>query len=154
MVLGLVVLAAGCGSRGLVTGKVNYQGKALPSGTVLFIHERKGSFSSPIKEDGTYQIADVPSGSVKVAVFPATTAAQNKWRGPAISDADVAKIQEGQPKDRPKISDEAMKEKMGIRPTQPKGKVVAIPEKYGNPEQSGLTCTVTGGPQTHNIDLD
>jgi hypothetical protein len=37
--------------------------------------------------------------------------------------------------------------------SQPKGKYVPIPENYADPEKSGLTYTVTGGPQTHEIDL-
>jgi hypothetical protein len=32
-------------------------------------------------------------------------------------------------------------------------KSTSIPEKYGDPEKSGLTCTVKGGAQEHNIEL-
>jgi hypothetical protein len=154
LVVIVLLMGTGCGSRGVVSGKVTYQGKSVPGGMVLFLHETKGAFSSPIKEDGTYQITNVPSGAVKVAVVPPSAPVADKWRGPAPSEADLAKAEEGQPKDQPKISREALKEKMGVRPTAPKGKAVHIPDKYGNPDQSGQTYTVIAGPQTHDITLD
>lgn len=36
-------------------------------------------------------------------------------------------------------------------PTKLKGKYVEIPSKYYIPDTSGLTYTVTNGPQTHDI---
>jgi hypothetical protein len=153
LTLGLLVLATGCGSRGIITGKVNHQGKAMPGGMVIFIHERKGAFSAQIKEDGSYKIADVPSGAVKIGVLPPAVV-KSAWHGAPPTDADLEKLQAGLPKEQPRISNEALKEKMGIRPAPPKGKAVHLPEKYGDPEQSGLTYTVIGGPQTHDINLD
>src|SRR4051812_47169973 len=32
--------------------------------------------------------------------------------------------------------------------------VSPVPTKYADPEQSGLTCEVTGGNQTHDLQLD
>jgi hypothetical protein len=146
----LLLLALGCGSRASVTGKVTYQGKSMPGGMVLFIHQNKGAFSAAIKEDGTYQIADLPGGSVKIAV----TAPAFGPGGPAPryvpTDEELEKIQ----KTQPRLSKEDLKKMMGVRPATPKGKAVQIPEKYGDPEQSGLTYTVIGGPQTYDINLD
>lgn len=41
----------------------------------------------------------------------------------------------------------------GPEATPIKGKYIKIPDKYYTPETSGLTYTVTAGPQTHNIEL-
>jgi hypothetical protein len=41
---------------------------------------------------------------------------------------------------------------MGLQPKTTPGS--QVPEKYGDPEKSGLKCEVQGGSQTHNVDLD
>jgi hypothetical protein len=51
----------------------------------------------------------------------------------------------------------AMKGGPGYKPPDPNAgaeKYVEIPEKYEEAQTSGLTYTVTGGKQTHEITLD
>jgi hypothetical protein len=62
--------ALGCGPPvGRVTGKVTYQGKPLPSGSVVFVNPEGNVVGrSAIAPGGLYAMSDVPAGSVKVAV--------------------------------------------------------------------------------------
>jgi hypothetical protein len=156
--VGLLLLVAGCSSRGTVSGKVSYKDKPLPGGTVLFIHEKKGSFTSKIGDDGSYLIANVPEGQVKIVVTgPWTSADTNDARRDLVrmpgqkgfTDAELEKMK----KTMPDVDEAGLKQMMGLRPTQDK-KSVLIPPKYSNPEKSGLTYTVGGGTQTHDIKLE
>jgi hypothetical protein len=154
----LLLLAAGCSSRGAVSGKVFYEGKPLPGGKVLFIHEQKGSFTSRIQEDGSYKIPDVPTGQVKIAVTgPATGSDANDPRlalsmrgGKLPTDTDLAKLKKLVPSD---VDEAGLREMMGVPAAQPQ-KSALIPSKYNDPEKSGLTYKVDGGPQTHDIKLE
>jgi hypothetical protein len=112
---------------GHVTGKVLYQDKPLPSGTVLFVGpdgSRRGF--SPIAPDGTYRIENVPVGLVKIAVVsePRVPPGLMKVSGPGSSPSD---------------------------PT--KNDYVPIPARYMDAEQSGLTCSVEAGRQTRDLIL-
>jgi hypothetical protein len=62
--------ALGCGPQvSQVSGKVTYQGKPLPSGSVVFVSPEGDVVGrSAIAADGRYVMTDVPAGSVKVAV--------------------------------------------------------------------------------------
>jgi hypothetical protein len=75
--LGLILIFAvlalgGCGkSRGNVRGKVYYKDKALPSGVVGFVADKKSVGTAQIREDGSYTIMNIPTGEVVVTVVPA-----------------------------------------------------------------------------------
>ena len=53
-----ILFASGCGpghkDRGVVRGKVTFNGKPLNSGTVQFVTSDNRAASTSIKEDGTY----------------------------------------------------------------------------------------------------
>jgi hypothetical protein len=139
----------GCGGRGSLSGKVLLKDKPLPGGTVIFIHPGKGSFTATIQADGGYKIDNLPSGTVKVAVTgPPAVASHGKGWTP--SDADLEKIKQTQPG----LSKEAVLGKMGVTPSGPRTPAVVIPERYSDPEQSGLTLTIVSGPQNLDIKLD
>jgi hypothetical protein len=126
----LVLLAGtGCGPRvGHVSGKVLYNDKPLPSGTVLFVGQdgsRRGF--SPIAADGTYRFENVPVGAVRIAVVsePRVPPGLMRASGP------------------------------GPQPSAPtRNDYVPIPARYEDPEHSGLTFTVEGGRQTRDILLE
>jgi hypothetical protein len=148
--LSLLLLAAGCGSRGTVSGKVLYKGKPLTGGHVVFLHQ-KGSFTTAIQEDGSYSIDRVPSGPVKIAV----TAAGPVHPRHGLSKSQLEKMQKNKPEvksdeDAPKAM---MAEMLGSASGGNKSGV-NLPEKYGDPEKSGLTYTVAGGSQTYDIKVD
>jgi hypothetical protein len=58
----------GCGGSGDVSGTVKYQGKPLPTGTIMFYGDPTGVWRSEIKE-GQYSIENVPTGTVKITVI-------------------------------------------------------------------------------------
>src|SRR5262249_60111706 len=68
-VLLLAVVAAGCArSTGNVSGTVKFQGKPLTAGTITFYDKDNRTASSAISPTGTYEVTQVGSGPVQVAV--------------------------------------------------------------------------------------
>ncbi|MBI3462835.1 MAG: hypothetical protein HY000_07210 [Planctomycetes bacterium] len=67
----MFVALAGCGESGSstypVAGKVNYQEKPLPLGTVMFVSDNGPPAVATIGADGTYQLEAVP-GKHRVSV--------------------------------------------------------------------------------------
>ena len=124
---------AGCGPRAAtVSGTVTFKKQPLPSGTVLF-HGADGRIEHGLLgEGGRYTIADAPPGPVRIAVkaHAAKPAGLPSSGRPPAAGAEV-----GGPKE------------------QRDGKFVAVPARYGDPALSGLTYTVRGGAQTHDIEL-
>jgi hypothetical protein len=145
-VLFLLTLAAGCsGSKGTITGKVTYQGQALTGGIVLFVSTAgNGTGRSTIGSDGSYTIENMPAGMAKIAID--TRSAQRPAAGSKGPPGNMM------PPEGAKVPDAA--KKSGVYGSRGRsGNAVAIPENYADPEKSGLEYMVTGGAQTHNIDL-
>ena len=143
----LLLWAAGCSSKGSVTGKVFYKDKPLPGGAVLLSHPQLGIVRSRIDADGSYQFADIPPAEVKIAV----TGPQAEKGRPLPKGLTWEKL-----KADLGGSDEEIERKTGFRRPGSSSAVatVALPKKYEDPEQSGLTYTVTGGSQPHDIKLE
>ena len=137
--LGAALIAVvGCGSKGTISGKVTYKGKSLASGSVSVIASDNIQYVSAIAPDGTYSIANVPTGPARFTVTspnPGDTLQANLKRGPSRGVGDL----DSQPAPPP-------------QPAPGPGGWFSIPDKYGDPDQSGLTGTV-GSPKT-NIDLE
>ncbi|MBV9125200.1 MAG: hypothetical protein JO112_17730 [Planctomycetes bacterium] len=125
-VLLLAGLVGGCGGgTGNVSGKVTFQGRPLPAGTILFYHGINGVASSDIKPDGTYRVSNVSVGTAKIEI---QVPMNIPFAGANLPGASAA-------------------------PTLPVARAPAIPARYLDREKSGLSCTVTRGNQTHDIDL-
>ena len=128
----LFVLAfTGCSRpKGTVTGKVSYNGEAVPSGTVSFYGKDDEVSSAPIGPDGTYEATKVPLGEVKVTVTtpppPDENAAERLKKNPMVIDKGIDIKQQ---------------------------KVVSVPRKYNLPGTSGIRLTVTQGSQPFDITL-
>jgi hypothetical protein len=145
LALGLLVVAAGCGKDkkkappyAEVSGTVLFHGKPLPGGQVTFVNEGGFTGSATIDENGKYKLS-APTGTVKIAVDNAMlqTGGGGRGRGP------------GPPQNKPML-----KRPGAEAPQKMPGHYVQIPQKYYNPEDSGLTYTVTSGAQTHDITLE
>ena len=146
LLLGVLPLLAaiGCSSEGSISGKVTYQGRTVTGGTIIFTSP-EGSSSSSIAEDGTYSIARMKTGPAKIAVE--TKSAQG-----AISTAPKAG---GDPKKgggkNVEFPPEAAKSSYAGTPRTTKAE--KIPEHYEDPDKSGLTYIVKGGPQEYDVEL-
>jgi hypothetical protein len=131
----LVLLAAvGCGpGSATVSGRVTYKGAPLPSGDVLIYGANGKVQSGPIGADGNYAIYKAPVGDVKMAVVP-----------PNPSSQMMLPRQVKGARKHPGATDDA---------SMPPIKVVPIPERYNDPDKSGLNFTLKSGEQTIDLDL-
>jgi hypothetical protein len=128
----LMLIAVGCAaSRGDVSGKVTYKGKALVFGTVQLQAADKTLKQANIESDGSYTIPGVPLGEARVAVVSTN---------PQSSDFQPLVRGDRQPTMPPKASPSVA----GWFP---------IPSDYGDINKSRLTYTVKKGPNTYDIDL-
>jgi hypothetical protein len=133
------VFAVGCdGPKGTVTGSVKYKDQVVKGGTVTFVGaDGKGGGSSPIAEDGTYTITDVPVGDMKIAVETVSMKPSGMDKGHQY-----------------KPPKEAPPEAAGGMPGgKAKDRFVPIPDSYSDVHTSGLTYTVKPGKQDYPIVL-
>jgi hypothetical protein len=135
----LFVVPLGCGpGKGTVTGKVIFKGQPLKGGSVTFVPDKQGSQSvnGQIAEDGTYTVTGVAAGPVKITVE--TQSAKPGGPPPRAFAGGKSPYPENDPNAASRGS---------------KDRYVAIPDKYQNPDASGLTYTVKAGSQTYDIPL-
>lgn len=134
MLLLLTALSlAGCGHKtNGVTGTVRYGGRVLTMGTVSFYGANGEIVSSLISAEGTYRLARVGPGAVRVAVVshPRVPPALQRDQAPAAFAPALAAA-----KPAPE------------RPYTP------IPERYQRPDTSGLHFVVERGDQVLDLDL-
>ena len=120
---------AGCGGepRADVTGKVTYNGKPLAFGSVIML--KAGGPGEPtvaeIQPDGTYTFYGIPVGETRIGVVSSNPNFKLELRGDQ---------KQPPPKADPKLW-------------------FPIPSKYSQPTDSGLRCSLSAGPNAHDIDL-
>jgi len=138
----LLVVSAGCSSKGTVSGKVTYQGKPVPAGTVIFVPlAGEGNFTANIS-NGAYRVEGLPLGPVKISVSTPVNAASMKGL--------ISKMQPP-PEMMQKLAPGKSAE--GSAPSSQDTQGVLIPARFQDPEKSGLTYTVKGGSQVYDIDI-
>lgn len=139
-----ILILAGCSAQGrdghgTVQGSITFQNKPLSGGSIHFFldQERVGSFM--IRPDGAYS-AEVPVGRVKVAIETVSAKYQDRGANIKIMKEHGYDMSGNQKFDNPAFK---------------AGKMiyVDIPERFSDPEKSGLECEVTPGNQTRNFDL-
>ncbi len=137
----LIFMAAGCGQEtGDVFGKVTYQQKTVIYGSVTIVGKDGIPRQSKIGPDGEYAISGVPVGEVKIGVHspnpnPALSAEENRELAEKLKQAGIQPTKTGLPP--------------GVDPK----KWFRIPDKYGDPANSGLTFTAGKGPNRHDLQL-
>lgn len=133
-VLCFLLAGIGCGSQGTLSGTVTYKNKKVVWGSVSVIASDNIQYAGEITPEGTYSIAKVPTGPVKLSVVSPNPSGTERG-GPAAARGGTG--------DSPDPE----------RSPVPKGAWFAIPEKYADPMKSGLSATVKGETQ-HNITLE
>lgn len=135
----LLGAATGCGGSTTVKGKVTSGGKPVVRGSVILVDDSGQYHQGPIDSDGTYEIANVPPGAVKIGVT-----------SPKPSDGKRG----GPGKGAPGVEDPRAKfEKNAASPPPPPGAWFPLPnpDKSGDPLQSGLSGEVKSG---RPLDID
>lgn len=119
------------GDTGIVTGKVTFNGKAVPEGTaIVFLHKDKGiTASSAIAADGSYALRmrrkdEILTGDYQIGITPPTV---------ELTAAEEEAVNSGK--------------------ELPEKEWPEIPKKYRNPETSGVTFTVKSGENTFDLDM-
>jgi hypothetical protein len=142
----LFLAAAGCGGKGTVSGLVRFKGQPLPNGEINFLGQSGNQVvvKSQIK-DGAYKVDGIPTGPVKITVrtFRTSLVPRTAPLSPPKKAADMPDLMKGMQVNPPEPGEQP----------EPPGTYVPIPERYADPEQSGLDYTVTRGSQTKDLDL-
>jgi hypothetical protein len=143
--MSFLLAALGCGSStATVSGKISFRNNPLHGGTVTFYGPGENGWTktSTISDDGSYKLDHVPTGSARITVETKTAKVnpQAKQKMPKM------------PKDKPPEGLEHSP--FGQMQKQSADKFVEIPEKYKDPNQSGLTYEIKNGKQEHNINLE
>lgn len=132
---------AACGSNRAVAlpesgatleGTIKYGAEQLQYANVLVRGAGDGVAMGVILDDGTYRVENVPLGEVKVGVLPKASYGRymsHVMAGGAYTGPDG----KGRKKVNLKFTD--------------------VPDKFYDPETSGLTTTVSKGTNTFDIDL-
>jgi hypothetical protein len=128
------LFGGGCGSRtATVVGRVTYQGKPVTGGSVIVYCSDKQIARGNIAVDGAYSIPNVPYGSSVVTV-----------QGPTMAPAGL-RTQQALP---PSTGGPLPPTVLVSDPAQ-----IAIPLRYGVPEESGLSLAIDRTTVTYDIDL-
>jgi hypothetical protein len=151
LAVGLLVPAAGCSRQKAksveyaeVSGKVTYKGNPLPGGRVTFVHPDGFTGVGDIDDKGNYKV-NAPIGADKIGVDNTMLQKAGGFMGRRGGGGPPAKM--------PTLKGDPTRQDQE-QPHVPTGRYVNIPDKYHDPDQSGLTHTVVAGAQTHDIKLD
>ena len=145
-----ISLALGCGAgEGKVSGRVLFDGKPLPGGSVTFrpADPLQNNVSAELDGQGNYE-AVLPAGEVMVCVDnrqlePRAPATPEKLPKGLSSDALKAIGADKPDKSAPKPKENV--------PGKGNGKYVKIPIKYYNTDTSELQFKVERGDQKHDF---
>jgi hypothetical protein len=124
-------------SKGTASGKITYKGAAVTGGRINFWAGGKDgvSYGGPIANDGTYKVEGIPPGSAQVTVETDSAKSAANPYGSVKPPRGVT-----------------MPPPPQVSPVNAPV-YVKIPEKYKDPEKSGLTLEVTKGSQSKNWEL-
>jgi len=162
LMVGVLALLAGCGSKGTLSGKVTYQGKALPTGTrIVFLHEATDrSFSTEVKgEDGSYVMDGLPVGKFLIGVQPVGTAnVGGGGAGQLPSKGNIAGVKEkstvGPSTGSPDVIAPPPGFEGAFNPQKGGGNTPSLlPRDLQDPRTSNKSIEVKGGKQPFDIAL-
>jgi hypothetical protein len=143
---GSLLILAGCSDQATregfaqVQGKITFLGKPLTGGSIHFFQDQKKVGSFMIRGDGAYA-AEVPLGPLKVAIETVSVKYQDRQA--------LLKVM----KEQGYEVDPDQRDPKSPALTALKTAYVEIPDRFGDPEKSGLEYTVVRGQQTCDFDL-
>jgi hypothetical protein len=138
-----LAVLSGCGQpRSQVHGTVRYQGKPLAEGTIVFLAPDNQAYPVKIHSDGSYQIASLPRGRVRVGVQMAQPRTPSR---PPPSAKDTDSFTANAMK-----TDDATKGRHKPPLSVP---AVKFPPRYADPDQSGLNFDLQSSEQEYSVDL-
>ncbi len=111
-------------SNATLEGTITYKGKPVPYALVV-ASGQGASATTNVENDGKYKMEHVPLGQVKIGVNT------EAGRGMMMSQMMASK-----------------------KGAAPKPEFVEVPKKFHEPGTSGLTTTISDGPNTLDIKLD
>ena len=118
--------------QGHVHGQVKYQGKVVSQGSVVMVGDNRKPIVGRIETDGTYSVPGVPAGVVRIAVL-------SPRPGGALNSGPTGL---GLRKDATRMTAKAERSRW-----------FPLPEKYEDPDTSGLTTEIHRGDNTFDIEL-
>ena len=143
-VLGMLLTGCGGGPRlGKVSGRVTFNGKRVPTGTIMFHPDAGPAAVGAIGPDGTYTLTTIKPGDGAVVgshrvTIHATTVGPGSLVDPKSFEEEIELAQRKDPKAKVLVP----------------GKVEwIVPEKYSRPETTDLTATVQPGANTIDFAL-
>ncbi len=143
---------------GKLTGKVTYDGKTVPVGIINF-HPAKGIGVVAEIENGKYTADKVPAGPVTITVntilhreIYKNLEKQLKSGGGPPGGGGAAKLKD-KLKDKGKLKGLEDLNKRMKKEWEKLKDMIDVPEKFADPEKSGLTYTVQPGDQKFDLDL-
>ena len=140
----LAMLLTGCGGGprlGKVSGRVTFNGKPVPTGTIMFYPDAGPAAVGAIGPDGTYTLTTIKPGDGAVVgshrvTIHATTVGPGSLVDPKSFEEEIELAQRKDPKAKVLVP----------------GKVEwIVPEKYSRPDTTDLTAQVRSG--TNSIDF-
>jgi len=124
LLLTLALLNSGCGPQfATVNGKITFQGKPIPFGTITFT-DRQGKTASGVIENGEYQLERVPTGRVVVTVVAL-------------------------PQPPPVVCPTSPPKETSPHPISPP----PVPERYGDVQKTPLSVVIDSAVREYNADL-
>jgi hypothetical protein len=142
----LLILSAGCSSKGTVSGKVMVNDQPVRRGTVTFLASGSTWVSAvPIGEDGSYTVVNAPPGPVKITV--ASAAPNPRAGGKLKARKGAGQEEDANTDDMP----QSVRNRFNPGESGPAGP--SVPKKYNKPETSELTYEVKPGKQEYDIQL-
>ncbi len=135
--IGTLTLLSGCSDSGLtpVRGKVTFDGKPLPTGSIRFFPAEGGRPAvGQIATDGTYELSTTePGDGAKPGQYKvAVESIESTQTGPAPT---------------------SLEQEMELGGTGRTSVTYLLPPEYSSHKSSGLTATVDAGDNTINFDL-
>jgi hypothetical protein len=138
----LLALPIGCSNRNphtsaSVSGRITYKGNPVKAGNIVFYAKEAGAYTAVIRPDGTYTIAELPTGTLEVTIE--TESANPNKKQKTYGGGGKKNVSSPAPQ--------------GAPPSANPENYVAIPPRYSDRSNSRLSASLSGGSNTKDFEL-